>query len=71
MEQPRLTKEISQLVLQDPDLQVELAKICGIKVSGIYSAVQRRSSSLTTYMAVKKIAEKIGWPEESLVELSR
>ena len=71
MEQPRLTKEITQLVMQDSDLQIELARLCGIKVSGIYSAIQRRSSSLTTYMAVKKIAEKTGWPEDSLVELSK
>jgi len=70
MQQPRLTKQVTWHLLSDTELQAELCKLCGIKPVGIYSAIHRRSTTLTTYHAVMLISERMGWPPETLVELT-
>ena len=49
-------------------LKGKVCAFCGLKVSGIDSAIIRHSTSLTTYLAVKFIAESMGVEPETILE---
>ena len=49
-------------------LKGKIAPYCGLKLSGIDTAIIRHSSSLTTFYCVKFIAESMGVEPETIVE---
>jgi len=49
-------------------LKGKIAAFCGLKISGVDSAIIRHSSSLTTYLAVKFISESMGVEPETILE---
>jgi len=68
MKQPRLTEKAGIFLLKDSELVSAVAVLCGIRVTGMVSAISRRSSSLTTYKAIMLISERMKVDPLSIIE---